>query len=444
MTTRKFITIVLSLLIAALPIAAEETNAPASEGVLPLCQALALVKTGDHQTVTVTAIYTSGSEDSFLYDPQCRDGAPSTWVEFAPKLKNRNDLERVLKQSSNRAYVQFEGEFFGPKPFNPDTSLPDVIRKSGRRYGHMGGYETMLMVHSIKKVDPVPQDVPFFRWPKGSNTSSASTRTTGDELPSVSHADVPLYPPMARIAGISGTVQVEVTVKNGVVANTELKSPAPPILANATLENLKTWRFASDANATFLVTYIYEIENEVTAAPGNPRIEMQLPSLIKITAEPPKLMLNRQTVSENSDTVAPATAKPGSRDSRSHLAVLADTIDPQHADMPSYSPMAKVAQVTGTVEVEVTIKNGVVVQTEHKSSAHPILINATLENLRTWKFRSDTNAKFSVTYIYELEKKRSSTGNPRIEMQLPYRVKITAQPPQTTTNYERNADTKAE
>src|SRR5579884_251404 len=161
MTTRKFITIVLSLLIAALPIAAEETNAPASEGVLPLCQALALVKTGDHQTVTVTAIYTSGSEDSFLYDPQCRDGAPSTWVEFAPKLKNRNDLERVLKQSSNRAYVQFEGEFFGPKPFNPDTSLPDVIRKSGRRYGHMGGYETMLMVHSIKKVDPVPQDVPF-------------------------------------------------------------------------------------------------------------------------------------------------------------------------------------------------------------------------------------------------------------------------------------------
>jgi hypothetical protein len=110
----------------------------------------------------------------------------------------------------------------------------------------------------------------------------------------------------------------------------------------------------------------------------------------------------------------------------------------QHADMPSYPAMARVAHVTG--KVEVTIKNGLVVQTEQKSSAHPILINATLENLRTWRFRPDTSAKFSVTYVYELEKKRSSSGNPRIEMQLPYRIKITAQPPQTTTNYEGSAD----
>jgi hypothetical protein len=302
MKNRKF-TIVLSLLIATSAVAVEQQNAPASESVLSLCQALALVKTGEHQTVTVAAIYISGVEDSFLYDPQCHEGAPSTWIEFSPELKSRDKLERILKQSNNRAYVQFEGEFFGPKPINPDTSLPEVIRKSGRRYGHMGGYETMLVVHSIKKMDSVPQEVPFFQWPKESNTSSASPETAAGELPAVNHADVPLYPPMARIAGISGTVQVEVTVKNGLVASTELKSSAPPILVNATLENLKTWRFASDANATFRVTYIYEVEKEATASPGNPRIEMQLPNLIKITAKPPKLMLNRQTVGESTDTI---------------------------------------------------------------------------------------------------------------------------------------------
>ena len=99
---------------------------------------------------------------------------------------------------------------------------------------------------------------------------------------------------MARIAHITGTVQIEVTIKSGVMTSTEVKSPAPPILVNATLENIKTWKFASDANATFRITYIYEVEKEGTALSGNPRVEMQLPNLIKITAQPPKTTSNYQ------------------------------------------------------------------------------------------------------------------------------------------------------
>jgi len=195
MRDRKFVAVVLSLFVAgASAIAAGQEGAPVSPNVLSLCQALERVKTGDHQTVTVSAIYASGLEDTFLYDPQCHEGAPSTWVEFAPKLKSRGKLERILKQSSNRAYVQFEGEFFGPKPINPDTTLPEVIRKSGRRYGHLGGYQTLLVVHSIKKMKSVPKEVPSFRWPKESNTSSASPATTGGQLPAISLAEVPLYP----------------------------------------------------------------------------------------------------------------------------------------------------------------------------------------------------------------------------------------------------------
>src|SRR5262249_54645812 len=302
MRNRRFKTIMLGLLIAAPAIAAQQKG---SEGILSLCQALELVNTGDHRTVTVSAIYVRGLEDSFLYDPHCHDGAPSTWVEFAPKLKGRHRLEGILKQSSNRAYVQFDGEFFGPKPINPDTSLPDVIRKSGRRYGHMGGYQTMLVVHSIKKIESVPENVPPFQWPKESSTSSASHEAAAGELPALSHADVPLYPPMARIARVAGTVQVEVIVKEGIVANTELRSSAPPILVNAALENLKTWKFTSNANATFRVTYIYEVEKEATPSLGNPQIQMHLPSLIKITAQPPKQWSSYQTVGAITATVDP-------------------------------------------------------------------------------------------------------------------------------------------
>jgi hypothetical protein len=286
-----FSAIAVSLVMMASSImAAEQNKAPVPVDVLSLCQALEQVKAGDHQILTVSAIYMSGAEDSFLYDPKCHAGEPSTWVELTPNLKNEHDLERILKKSNNRAYVQFEGDFFGPKSINPDTSIPDVLRKSGRHYGHLGGYKTMLLVHAIKQVKPVPQEIPFFHWPNGSAVSEA----TGNELPVVTHADVPSYPPMARIAHITGTVQIEVTIKNGVMAITEVKSPAPPILVNATLENLKTWKFASDANAAFRITYIYEVEREGTALPGNPRIEMQLPNLIKITAQPPKTTSNYQ------------------------------------------------------------------------------------------------------------------------------------------------------
>jgi TonB family protein len=56
------------------------------------------------------------------------------------------------------------------------------------------------------------------------------------------HADVPMYPQIARTVGISGTVEVQVTVMDGKVTNTEVKS-GPPILARAAVENIQSWRF---------------------------------------------------------------------------------------------------------------------------------------------------------------------------------------------------------
>ena len=119
--------------------------------------------------------------------------------------------------------------------------------------------------------------------------NAAATPIQGDESLVVQHADVPLYPAMAKIARVSGTVQVEVTVRDGSVVNTQvLKSSAHPILVSAATENLKTWQFLPQTNAKFTTTYIYELEKKEAPLPENPRIQMQLPKLVKITVRPTK------------------------------------------------------------------------------------------------------------------------------------------------------------
>ncbi len=102
----------------------------------------------------------------------------------------------------------------------------------------------------------------------------------------VEHADVPLYPGLARAARLSGTVRIHVQVRNGVVVSTEARSDAHAVLVNADLSNVKTWQFSTDASGAFDVTYVYELEEgEVGLTPEPARVEMQLPNLVKISSQ---------------------------------------------------------------------------------------------------------------------------------------------------------------
>jgi hypothetical protein len=102
-----------------------------------------------------------------------------------------------------------------------------------------------------------------------------------------------MYPPIAKAAHVTGKVVVRVTVKDGLIVQTEvLSKPAVAsggrLLESPTLENLKTWRFAADVSGAFTVTYTYEISGTETEEPTNAKVEM-LPSLdVKITARPVK------------------------------------------------------------------------------------------------------------------------------------------------------------
>ena len=60
----------------------------------------------------------------------------------------------------------------------------------------------------------------------------------------------------------------------------------------------------------------------------------------------------------------------------------------QGAALPVYPPIAKAARVTGKVIVRVTVKDGLVVQTDvlSKPSGQRFLETPTVENLKTWRF----------------------------------------------------------
>ncbi len=92
--------------------------------------------------------------------------------------------------------------------------------------------------------------VPMF----GQNTSTAHVPA----VPILLGADLPTYPPVWRTAHLTGKVVVLVTVKEGRVVETEVKS-GEPHLQVPTVSNLKTWRFDNTVNDEFTVTYTYQI-----------------------------------------------------------------------------------------------------------------------------------------------------------------------------------------
>jgi hypothetical protein len=111
------------------------------------------------------------------------------------------------------------------------------------------------------------------------------------DYPLVMRADAPFYPPLARLAKITGKIDADFTIKNGEVVAAEAKA-GHPLLVKATTENIKSWHFAPEANGTFTATFIYELHGNETATMQNPKVEMQLPTLVKISATPTKPTCN--------------------------------------------------------------------------------------------------------------------------------------------------------
>jgi hypothetical protein len=109
--------------------------------------------------------------------------------------------------------------------------------------------------------------------------------------------------------------------------------------------------------------------------------------------------------------------------------------------MPRYPPIAAAAHVTGRVVIEVTVKNGLVVNTSvlPKPDApvgRRLLELPTVENLRTWRFDANVTGTFVSTYTYSISgSETDDPTNAKIEILPSLDVMITARPIKPTVTY---------
>jgi len=102
-------------------------------------------------------------------------------------------------------------------------------------------------------------------------------------LPMISFAEVPLYPPLARTANVSGIVHVVVTTDGHRVIATRVQD-GKKILSDAAEQNVKSWQFGTHEPTTFTVTYVYKLIDDLKPQRNNPRIILQLPIEVEVDA----------------------------------------------------------------------------------------------------------------------------------------------------------------
>lgn len=105
-------------------------------------------------------------------------------------------------------------------------------------------------------------------------------------------------------------------------------------------------------------------------------------------------------------------------------------------DVPPYPAIARAADISGTVEIQVVVEKGNVVEAQSKSVAVATwrgpaltedgkrklglyLSNSAVENVKSWQFEEENRRTFVVTYVYSIEgQPTSSFEKPKVEFDL--------------------------
>lgn len=121
-------------------------------------------------------------------------------------------------------------------------------------------------------------------------TQSAAVQSNDTLPPVIEHAQ-PIYPPLARTARIEGDVLIRITTDGESVKDTEVES-GHPLLRQAAVDNVKTWKFARHEPGIFHVTFRYKlISSDVD-------VEFIDPSpIVRILVEPQQAILDYIDVS---------------------------------------------------------------------------------------------------------------------------------------------------
>jgi len=91
--------------------------------------------------------------------------------------------------------------------------------------------------------------------------------------------------------------------------------------------------------------------------------------------------------------------------------------------------------MTGTVRVQVTVRKGTVSGTiVLASTGFAAFVPSTLANIKTWEFEDAIDTTFVTTFTYEMtDMVTEELQNPRVELDLPYHVRLIGSRPKTRT-----------
>lgn len=103
-------------------------------------------------------------------------------------------------------------------------------------------------------------------------------------LPMVSHAEVPLYPPLARAANISGVLHVVITTDGHRVVTAHTQE-GNKLLRDAAEKNAMSWQFTTHEPITFTVTYVYKLVDDRELQPNNPRVILRFPTDVEVDTQ---------------------------------------------------------------------------------------------------------------------------------------------------------------
>ena len=102
------------------------------------------------------------------------------------------------------------------------------------------------------------------------------------------HTIAPTYPRLARLARITGTVEVDVEVASDGSVHSAIGSGAQNLLDRAAEENVKRWTFCSGVVGVKLrIVYAYRLEGRQEYDDTPAKVLFHLPQ-VEIVAHPPK------------------------------------------------------------------------------------------------------------------------------------------------------------
>jgi hypothetical protein len=238
-----------------------------------LCDVLREIETGEESDVIVSGMYVEGPETRVLYSADCGGRfQPATWVELSAPTIDVEHLRSVLA-NFGQAHVILRGTLYGPKQAanlgGTPAGIAEASQVSQRRYGHLNLFRTQLVVHEIVNVE-------------GSKTTGGPQLVERDQAPRLVRAELPLYPPAARAADVSGEVRLELQVRDGVVASVRSLS-GHVLLARTARESVRTWAFSKGESFKATVVFDYRLVDDENVEAGTLQIKTDLPARVTIT-----------------------------------------------------------------------------------------------------------------------------------------------------------------